>query len=297
MNNFNTRSLFLLSTIAAITMSAQAVTVYGLTTRDQLISFDSSTPGTIQQANFISGLSANESLVGFDFRPANNMLYGLGSFGRLYTINPMNGNAVFIASLTNSVTSVPITLFGTEFGVDFNPVANRLRVTSNLGQNLRINVDTGLTVVDGILNQTSGSPFIVASAYTNNLAGATSTSLYNIDSSSDMLTLQLPPNNGTQVNVGSLGVDVSALAGMDIMTVGNTNTAFAALQLAGTVGSRFAQINLVTGAATVVGNIGLEQTSDSVAVRDIAINPVPEPATMTAIAIGLAAIAKRKRNS
>ena len=34
------------------------------------------------------------------------------------------------------------------FGVDFNPVPDRLRVVSNTGQNLRINVDTGATTTD-----------------------------------------------------------------------------------------------------------------------------------------------------
>ena len=34
-------------------------------------------------------------------------------------------------------------LDGTEFGVDFNPQVDRLRVVSNSGQNLRLHPDTG----------------------------------------------------------------------------------------------------------------------------------------------------------
>jgi hypothetical protein len=34
-----------------------------------------------------------------------------------------------------------VALQGTRFGVDFNPAANRLRVISDLGQNLRHNID------------------------------------------------------------------------------------------------------------------------------------------------------------
>lgn len=287
--------ILLLSTVTIAAVSAQAVVVYGLSTRDQLVSFDSATPGMLTQATFISGLASNESLVGIDFRPATGQLYGLGSFGRIYTLNQSTGAATFVASIFNSTTMAPIMLSGTEFGIDFNPVPDRLRVTSNLGQNLRINVATGATVVDGTLNQPSGSPYIVASAYTNSFAGATSTTLYNIDSNSNMLTMQNPPNTGNQVMVGSLGMDVTALAGMDILTVGSTNTAYAALQVAGTQGSRFAMINLATGSATAIGMIGAEQTSDSLAIRDIAVTPVPEPATISTIAVGIAAMLRRRK--
>lgn len=275
--------------------SVQAVSVYGLSTRNELVKFDSSAPGVLQQASFINGLAANESLVGIDFRPATGQLYGLGSFSRIYTLNTMTGAATFIASLTNSVGGAPIALSGVEFGIDFNPVPDRLRVTSNLGQNLRINVATGVTVVDGTLNMVGGTPHIVASAYTNSLPGASTTTLYNIDSVSNNLTTQNPPNAGTQVNVGPLGMDVSALAGMDILTVGTSNTAYAALQMANMMGSRFASINLATGAATDLGMIGMNQSSDSLAIRDIAVLPVPEPSSMLMIGLGAVALLRRRK--
>lgn len=286
--------------LVGLTMGAaslQAAVVYGLSTRNQLVSFDSSTPGTLMQANFINGLATNESLVGIDFRPANMMLYGVGSYGRIYAINTMTGQATFVSSLTNATSGAPLQLQGTEFGIDFNPVPDRLRITSNLGQNLRVNVATGATVVDGMLNQGGGMPHIVASAYINNVAGATSTTLYNIDSVSDMLTIQNPPNAGGQVNVGMLGMDVTALAGMDILTVGSTNTAFAALQMTGMSGSRLARINLATGMATDIGGIGMNQSGDSLAIRDLAVMPVPEPGTMIALGLGFAAMLKRRRNA
>lgn len=293
----NPKPLLIASALLGVGMSApvQAVEIYGLSTRNELVRFDSATPNNLQQATFITGLAANEGLLGIDFRPNGGQLYGLGSFGRIYTLNTTTGAATFMSSIFNSANMQPILLSGTEFGVDFNPVPDRLRITSNTGQNLRVNVATGATTIDGALNQPNGTPYIVASAYTNSFAGATSTTLFNIDSSGNMLTIQNPPNNGTQVNVGMLGADVTALAGMDILTVGATNTAYAALQVAGSQGSRLATVNLATGAASFIGSIGLEQTSDSLAIRDIAVTPVPEPATMVALGLGLVATLRRRR--
>lgn len=285
---------FVLGMLASV--ASQGYTVYGLTTRDQLVKFDSSSPMMLSQQTFIQGLGSNESLLGIDYRPANGMIYGVGSFGKIYTINPSTGMATFVANLFNSTTSNPIMLNGSEFGVDFNPVADRLRLTSDAGMNLRINVASGATIVDGALNQSSGMPYIVGSAYTNSDNDATTgTTLYNIDSSSNMLTVQNPPNNGTQVGVGPLGVDITALAGFDIVRNGANNFAFAALQPSGTVGSMFASVNLTTGAATMLGNIGMASTSDSIAIRDITMMPVPEPATMIVMALSGLLIRRRCR--
>lgn len=285
---------FVLGMLASV--ASQGYTVYGLTTRDQLVKFDSSSPMMLSQQTFIQGLGSNESLLGIDYRPANGMIYGVGSFGKIYTINPSTGMATFVANLFNSTTSTPIMLNGSEFGVDFNPVADRLRLTSDAGMNLRINVASGATIVDGALNQSSGMPYIVGSAYTNSDNDPTTgTTLYNIDSSSNMLTVQNPPNNGTQVGVGLLGVDITALAGFDIVRNGANNFAFAALQPSGTVGSMFASVNLTTGAATMLGNIGMASTSDSIAIRDITMMPVPEPATMIVMALSGLLIRRRCR--
>jgi len=291
------KKLFIALTLAVLGSVAQAATVFGLTTRNELIRFDSSAPGTLQQASFITGLAANESLLGIDFRPAGMQMYGLGSFGRLYTLNTTTGAATFVASLTNSVGGGPIALSGTEFGVDFNPVPDRMRVTSNLGQNLRINVATGVTIVDGTLNQVGANPYIVASAYTNSFAGATTTTLYNIDSASDQLKIQNPPNAGTQVVVGALGMNVTGLAGFDILTQGSNNTGFVAVQVAGMTGSQFGTINLGTGAITSFGMIGMDQSSDSTAVRDITVMPVPEPASAAVLALGAALMIRRRKSA
>ncbi len=97
-------------------------------------------------------------------------------------------------------------------------------------------------------------PQVTGSAYTNSVRGATTTQLFDIDSARDVLVLQNPPNNGTLVTVGPLGVDAQAGAGFDIAP--SDGVAWAALRVPSQGGSQLYRINLTNGAATLVGRIG-----------------------------------------
>src|SRR4029079_6264434 len=101
-------------------------------------------------------------------------------------------------------------------------------------------------------------------AYTNTFAGATSTTLYVLDSNLDILAIQNPPNNGTLTTVGALGVDTSAEVGFDIAP--RSGTALVSLTVGGS--AQLYTINLATGAASLIGPIGSAQP-----IRDIAIAP------------------------
>jgi hypothetical protein len=209
----------------------------------ELIRFHSASPGTILSTAMITGLQPAETIVGIDVRPADGQLYGVGSTSRLYLLNPLTGAATSIGGFTPA-------LVGTRFGVDFNPTVDRLRVVSDAEQNLRINPLTAAAIVDGALNP--GTPSVAGAAYLNNVDGAAATVLYDIDSASDQLVIQNPPNAGTLVPVGGLGVDATDAIGFDISPL--DNAAFAALRVGGVSG--LYAINLTTGAATPLGAIG-----------------------------------------
>lgn len=247
--------LFLLIwAVAVVSVDAQPSNfqVFGLTTTNNLVRFNSSRPNTILSTVAITGVQAGESVRGIDYRPATGELFALGSFGRIYRLNPITGVATFVGTLTTP-------LAGNDFGFDFNPVPDRIRITSDAEQNLRANPADGTNVIDGALAYATGDPNngadpnIVASAYTNSFAGATTTTLYNIDSVLDILTTQNPPNNGTLNTVGSLGINVSGDAGFDI---GSGNTALAAFQLVGSTSSSLYSVNLTNGATSLIGNFG-----------------------------------------
>ncbi|WP_295213462.1 DUF4394 domain-containing protein [uncultured Chryseobacterium sp.] len=192
----------------------------------------------------MTGLQTGESVLGIDFRPANGQLYALGSSSRIYTINLGTGAATAVGT-----SPFATLLAGTDFGFDFNPTVDKIRVVSNTGQNLRLDpVTGGITAVDLTLNP--GSPMIGAAAYTNNMAGATSTTLFVIDHNTDKLYQQNPPNNGVLVETGSLGINITNSNGFDIGSMSQK------AYLMATVGSttKLYSINTSTGAATSVSD-------------------------------------------
>lgn len=182
---------------------------YSTDNANNLLIFDLTSP-SFGISKPITGLQAGENILGIDMRPATGQLYALGSSSRLYTINMSSGVAVAIGTAPFATL-----LSGTSFGFDFNPTVDRIRVVSNTGQNMRLDPNTGMVAaVDLPLNP--GVPAVSAAAYTNNFGGATTTTLYVIDVNTDKLYIQTPPNNGTLVEVGSLGINITADNGFDI---------------------------------------------------------------------------------
>jgi hypothetical protein len=235
--------------------AAQTPVVLGLTDDNRLVGFKVGTPNTLDTNVTISGLAPGELVLGIDVRPRDNMLYGLTSTARLITIDPTTGVATVKATLAadSTDTTLPYTaIAGTAFAVDFNPVADRLRVISNSGQNLRINVDTGATTTDGVINRAGAAPSVAAAAYTNSILNATTTQLFDVDSTSSVLALQNPPNDGTLVNVGPLGVTIAGDGGMDIAG-GANGLVLAALRTTAGGPTSLYRVDITTGAGTLIG--------------------------------------------
>jgi Domain of unknown function (DUF4394) len=253
----------------------RSLEVVGLTTDGRLVRFDAATPGRTRGIGKVKGLSGDQSLVGVDYRVQDGRLHGVGNAGGIYTLSTGDAAATKVGQLT-------VALSGTSFGVDFNPAANRLRVVSDTGQNLRHNLDdatattpplAGTTVMDGTLTvppATTPAMGVAGAAYTNNdLDPNTATTLFDLDTAADQLVVQSPANAGALAPTGKLLVDAGPVAGFDIYSrtafgATQANLGFATVSVLGR--SSLYQVSLLTGRATRIGSF-----RPSAQVADIAI--------------------------
>ncbi|WP_030667598.1 DUF4394 domain-containing protein [Streptomyces rimosus] len=236
-----------------------------------MVAFKTDRPNVLDWVRAVTGLSGDTSLVGIDFRVQDGILYGVGNKGGIYTIRTPQGTEDVVVT---KVSQLQYELRGTAFGVDFNPAADRLRVISDNGQNLRHNLNDHTTIQD--LNLTTPpaegtTKGVTAAAYTNNdLSTATATALADINTSSDQVVLQSPANNGTLAPTGSLGIDAGLNAGMDIYSTLSggkavDNAAFASLTPYGAGTPSLYSINVFTGQATPIAQFPLNITDLAIA--------------------------------
>lgn len=269
--------------VAPVEGPARAEKAVAVTASNRLIKFNAGQPGRILFSKPINGLQPGEQVLGIDYRVAKDTLYALGSTGRLYTVDEDT------ATVKQVGEPFAARLEGIEFGFDFNPVVDRIRVVSANGQNLRLHPDTGAVVdanadtpglqTDGKLAYATGdaqfgkAPKVVGAAYSYNKANPRITTNYAIDATSGSLVTQgsregvtpaISPNTGSLFTVGSLRMTFQTAA-FDIQAV--SDIAFAALN-AGSGPSRWVTIDLQTGTAIALGNVG-----GSEAVRAVALEP------------------------
>lgn len=226
--------------------SAEAATLVGLTADNKLVKIDTAT----MAASAPMAISGTDKIVGIDQRPADGKLYGLTAAGQLVVIDHMSGAATAGSMLSEKVALGPRPV------VDFNPVADRLRVIAADGVSLRINVDTGATLIDKPLNYDAADasaakkPAVAAGAYTNSMKGAKGTELFHVDGGNGALVLQNPPNDGVLKTRGMVGVTAPADVVMDIANDGEgKNTAYLI------AGDALYTVDLASGKATQVGMI------------------------------------------
>lgn len=265
------KALLGLSVICLSTATTQAVIVYGLTTTNGLVSFESSLPSAVTNIGTIS----QAGIVDIDFFPVNGLLYGITSNGATYSISLTNAVATFLFN--------PLTVLSGITDMDFNPQVDRMRLFGTTDQNYRMVPNTttapstsgtaGTVTADGTFSNTSVN--LVGSAYTNNFDGASSTSLYSIDSAGSTLILHsVPTAFNTVTPVGNLGFTVGTNVGFDIDLSGNAYL---------TDGDNFYSVNLTSGSATSLGSIATVG-SDLVSIA------VPEPGTWAVLLAGMAAL-------
>lgn len=213
---------------------------------NKLVRFNAAAPRMPISTVAINGLQEGESLLAIDFRPATGQLYALSNTSRLLVINQSTGNTNAIGTMSFS----PV-LTSTIAGFDFNPTVDRIRIVTSNGQNLRVHPETGsIVATDGAINGVTNA-MVTAVAYTDSKAGTSNTTLFDIDTETDMLYKQDPPNNGSLVAVGKLNNDFSGEVGFDISP--DNSAALAVNNKNGK--AQLYQIDLSTGSAMKIGEL------------------------------------------
>ena len=298
MNNPCTAGLLFTTSalLAATTASAEGIYLLEDVGTSQQLSFvDSATPGEASGRVAITGLGDGVELEGIDFRPATGDLFALSSSDALYTIDTATGAATLVGS---GFTDAPN---GSFFGFDFNPTIDRIRIVSNTNTNFVANPDTGdanvattTSVFYEVGDENEGAnPNVIGTGYTNSVADATTTQLFAIDSGLDVLVTQAN-NAGTLATVGSLGVDIIDISEFDIS--GESGVAYLAGIVNGEDLSTLFSVDLTTGAATAIGQLGSGLTVAGLAVAPgAAPTAIPSPAALPAGLLLLTGLVARRR--
>ncbi len=286
-----TRTALVSTALALAAASAQAVTLVGLTSANQLAMIDTANIAA-STTTAITGLAAGDRLVGIDLRPSNGKIYGISLSNNIYTVSESTGAVSFVAALNAAVINPSL-----GYGIDFNPVnvfsGNvALRLVSSAGNNYAVNLNGTV----GNMASNIGSGF-TAVGYSNSVvmpaAAPASTALYYINSSTDMLMMAPSAFNAPTINaVGALGVDVLKANGFEL--TGN-NMAYAALNLddGTSLATGIYSISLSTGAATLLGTY-------NGTLSGLTVSAVPEPQALAMMVAGLLAVgmlARRRRQT
>ncbi len=261
--------------------------VFGVDAENHLVVFSIRRPGYLSRRVRITG-TGGQKVVGIDFRPSAvapataaviGKLYGITK-SKIYEIDPNTGYAS-----NGQLLTVP--LVGVSFGTGFNPTVDRLRSHGNTAQNVRLSVDNGIATQDTNLAYVAGdpafgqAPSIVGTAYTNSDNNPlTGTVLYAIDARRDALVVLPTPNGGQLHTVGRLGVRTTNFVGFDIPGAVQIVKRFGYASLTipdrwydkwywggkrGRGGSTLYAVDLATGVARLIGDIGSRSPLVSIA--------------------------------
>lgn len=208
------------------------------------------------------------------YRPVTGDLLGFGD-GAIFTIDPATGEMTDLgANFMEGATIAD----GAMVAFDFNNAIDAVRAVSTGGDNLvyfpegfgddderagSVRRFTDLAYAEGDA-MAGTTPMVYANAYTNAVPGAkaSATFQYALDAETDAL-ISLANNDGTLATIGKVTVDgkevdLAPMGGFDIVSASEgDNAAYAILQMEGAESAGLYAIDLETGAATMLADLGM----------------------------------------
>lgn len=268
---------------AATTHFTSAATFFGVTEDNELVTFDSSNPGTFLTNTPITGLfdadgttpNLNGSILNLSARftsPGNFQLYGIDNNANVYTLN-LGG----VASLISSSFSPA----GFNAGLAHDPFNDNFVYAGDNAENFSLSLAGAATANPNFTYAVGGTPAIFGLGIDPFLGTAFAIDALN-DSLSTTSEIGFPVDSELSI-VGGLGVDVTAFGGLVVDFDGNL---FASLSEDGNSSSLYS-IDSATGAATLVGAFS----------KGVGTVTIPEPSAALLAGFGvLGFIARRRRN-
>lgn len=279
------RTLLTAAFCAAVTVPATAATLFGVTTDNRLVSFNTSAPATFLTDFAITGLKAfdgvtadpSASLLNLTYHASSDLHYGIDSNANFYSIG-RNGAATIIDN-TFSPT-------GFAAGFAYDPFSDKMLFASTAAENVLFATNGTRTTNAALLFGASDANFGTAPKIFGAGIDPDFGNAFFVDADLDILANSIDPNFSELFTVGNLGIDATAFGGLVVDADG---ILWGSLSTDGLTSSLFS-INTSTGAATSIGGFGA-----GVGIQSLA--AVPEPSRALFLGIAFAGLVFRRRRS
>ncbi len=274
-------------------------TVYGVTFDQRLVTFAPGAPSVFLTDTAITGLGADETILNIDARPLNGSLVIMTNANKLYTVDAGTAAATAIGT-----GFAPPLSGAVEYGMDFNPTVDRIRVVDSSGFNRRLNPVTGGAAATDTPLTVGGTPIGgYGTAYRHWHFGfnaplftvrqyvivGTFTS-FGLGEVGSMAGGNASFNGGAITLVGgAFGSPSTDNIGFDIF--GPTDDAYVSLTDTSSFASTFYGLNLADGSITSLGTVGSGSVRDSL----IDFTVLPTPGAAALLGLGGLAVARRRR--
>lgn len=280
------KKTYLLGSLASVAMlpAASAAILYGVTTNNELVSFDHSAPSVFQTSATITGLfdadgvtpNLNGSILNLTARPTGNsslfQLYGIDNNANVYTIN-LAGAATLV--------SAGFTPAGFSAGFAHDPFNDNFVYAGDNAENFSLSLAGAASANPNLTYAGGGTPSIFGLGIDPVLG-----TVFAIDAANDTLSTSINPlfpGDSELTILGGLGVDVTSFGGLAVSWDGNL---FASLSTDGLTSSLYS-IDSATGSATSLGSFG--------AGIGLAAIAIPEPSAALLGGLGIIALLRRRR--
>lgn len=279
------RSFLITAACAAFLVPANAATLYGVTTDNRLVSFDTAAPGTFTTDFAITGLKATDGVNADPSATLLNLTYHAGT-GQHFGID---SNANFYSVAKNGVATIIDNTFsptGFAAGFAYDPFTDKMVFASDSAENVLFAANGTRTTNAALAFGTGDANFGTAPKIFGLGIDADFGNAYFVDADLDILASSIDPNFSELFTTGSLGIDATSFGGLVVDADGML---WASLSTDGLTSSLYS-INTATGLATAVGSFG-----PGVGIQSLA--AVPEPSRALFLGMALVGLVFRRRRT